>query len=86
VAISLDAFPFRRKPRNLQSLLHRTSGILSDGTHIVPSSANPPRFAILGLGKMGSILLQAFCSQNVAKPENIVATVNHSERVDALAS
>ncbi len=35
---------------------------------------------------MGSILLQAFCSQNVAKPENIVATVNHSERVDTLAS
>ncbi|MGA9566003.1 MAG: pyrroline-5-carboxylate reductase [Candidatus Korobacteraceae bacterium] len=34
---------------------------------------------------MGSILLQAFCCQNVAKPENIVATVNHSERVDALA-
>jgi pyrroline-5-carboxylate reductase len=50
----------------------------------VPSSNQ--RLAILGLGKMGSILLQAFCSQNVAKPENIIATVNHSERVDALAS
>ena len=35
---------------------------------------------------MGSILLQAFCSQNVAKPENIVATVNHAERVDSLAA
>src|SRR5271169_1571344 len=35
---------------------------------------------------MGSILLQAFCSQNVAQPENIIATVNHSERVDSLAS
>ena len=52
----------------------------------VPSSTQPPRLAILGLGKMGSILLQAFCSQNVAKPEDIVATVNHSERADALAS
>lgn len=48
--------------------------------------AQQPRLAILGLGKMGSILLQAFCSQNVARPENIVATVNHSERVDALSS
>jgi pyrroline-5-carboxylate reductase len=45
-----------------------------------------PRLAILGLGKMGSILLQAFCSQNVVPPENLVATVNHRERADALAS
>jgi len=48
----------------------------------VPSSNQ--RLAILGLGKMGSILLQAFCGQNVAKPEDIVATVNHAERVDTL--
>jgi pyrroline-5-carboxylate reductase len=52
----------------------------------VSSTAQPPRLAILGLGKMGSILLQAFCSQHVARPEDIVATVNHSERADALAS
>jgi pyrroline-5-carboxylate reductase len=71
---------------NLQSKPHRTTGILFDGKRTVPSSTQPPRLAILGLGKMGSILLQAFCSQNVAKPENIVATVNHSERVDTLAS
>ena len=50
------------------------------------STAQPPRLAILGLGKMGSILLQAFCSQNVAQPEDIVATVNHSERLDALSA
>ncbi len=49
------------------------------------SPAQPPRLAILGLGKMGSILLQAFCQQNVVNPANVVATVNHSERVDALA-
>jgi len=42
--------------------------------------------AILGLGKMGSILLQAFCRQNIVKPEDIVATVNHSERAGALSS
>ena len=35
---------------------------------------------------MGSILLQAFIIQNVVKPENIVATVNHSERIDSLVS
>jgi pyrroline-5-carboxylate reductase len=53
---------------------------------IVSLSTQSSRFAILGLGKMGSILLQAFCSQNVAQPANIVATVNHSERVDTLAA
>jgi pyrroline-5-carboxylate reductase len=72
--------------RNLQSHLHRNSGILFDGTLILQSPAQPLRLAILGLGKMGSILLQAFCQHNVVEPANIVATVNHSERVDALAS
>ncbi|HEY4961566.1 MAG TPA: NAD(P)-binding domain-containing protein, partial [Terriglobales bacterium] len=42
--------------------------------------------AILGLGKMGSILLQAFCRQNIVKPENVVATVGHGERASALSS
>ena len=28
--------------------------------------------AILGLGKMGSILMQAFCRQKVLRPENIL--------------
>ena len=80
-----DCFVFCSTQGNLQSLLHRTAGILINGSEYVSSSAQPPRLAILGLGKMGSILLQAFISQNVVKPKNIVATVNHSERVDALA-
>jgi len=50
------------------------------------SSNQPARLAILGLGKMGSILLQAFCSQNVATAADIVATVNHAERVESLAA
>lgn len=44
------------------------------------------RVAILGLGKMGSILMQAFCRQQVLRPENIRATVNHAERATALSS
>ncbi len=35
---------------------------------------------------MGSILLQALCQQKVVRPEDIAATVNHSERLDALAA
>lgn len=44
------------------------------------------QLAILGLGKMGSILMQAFRRQNVVQAENIRATVQHAERATALAS
>lgn len=50
------------------------------------SSTQPLRLAILGLGKMGSILLQAFCSRNVARAQDIVATINHSDRATFLSS
>jgi len=42
------------------------------------------RLAILGLGKMGSILMQAFRKQNVVLAENIHATVQHPERAASL--
>ena len=46
----------------------------------MPETAQVQRVAILGLGKMGSILMQAFCRQKVLRPANISATVNHAER------
>src|SRR5215472_19007005 len=49
-------------------------------------TAHDQRVAILGLGKMGSILMQAFCRQKVLRQENISATVNHAERAAALSS
>ena len=52
----------------------------------MPDTVRPNRLAILGLGKMGSILMQAFCRQNVLTPGDICATVNHSERAGALSS
>jgi pyrroline-5-carboxylate reductase len=51
----------------------------------VADNTRPRRLAILGLGKMGSILMQAFCRQNVLRPDGIVATVNHSERATLLS-
>ncbi len=44
------------------------------------------RLAILGLGKMGSILMQAFRKQCVVETECIRATVQHAERASALTS
>lgn len=49
-------------------------------------TARPQRLAIIGLGKMGSILMQAFFRQNILQPANIAATVNHAERATALAA
>jgi len=52
-----------------------------------PQSAFPDlRVAILGAGKMGGILLQAFLKTNLVAPENIVATVQHPERGVALSA
>lgn len=43
------------------------------------------RLAVLGAGKMGSILLQAFVKSGVVAAENLSATVAHAERAKALA-
>jgi pyrroline-5-carboxylate reductase len=44
------------------------------------------KVAILGAGKMGGILLQAFLKSKVLEPEQIVATVQHEERAGQLAA
>ncbi|HEX3940738.1 MAG TPA: pyrroline-5-carboxylate reductase [Acidobacteriaceae bacterium] len=42
--------------------------------------------AILGAGKMGGILLQAFLKSKVLEPEQILATVQHVERAAQLSA
>ncbi len=53
----------------------------------VPAPVMPGlRVAILGSGKMGGILLQAFLKNNLASAENIFATVQHADRAMALSA
>ncbi|MFP5237925.1 MAG: pyrroline-5-carboxylate reductase [Acidobacteriota bacterium] len=57
----------------------------------VEVSQTPAQFpnvtvAVLGSGKMGGILLQAFLKQNLFAPEQIHATVAHAERAVALST
>jgi pyrroline-5-carboxylate reductase len=63
---------------------------MSEETYEVPTSAPPTmpgvRVAILGTGKMGGILLQAFLKNNLMSPEQIFATVHHPERAQALSA
>jgi pyrroline-5-carboxylate reductase len=52
----------------------------------VPAQLPKVRVAVLGAGKMGGILLQAFLKQNLFAPEQIHATVGHAERAIALST
>jgi len=40
-------------------------------------TGNRMRLAVLGAGKMGGILIEAFVKQGLVSPENIFATVQH---------
>jgi pyrroline-5-carboxylate reductase len=53
----------------------------------VPASGLPNlRVAVLGAGKMGGILLQAFLKNNLLQPEQLLATVQHPDRALALSA
>ena len=43
------------------------------------------RFAVLGLGKLGGILLEAFLRQGLVRAENVKATVHHAENAGTCA-
>jgi pyrroline-5-carboxylate reductase len=53
---------------------------------IVPAQLPNIRVAVLGAGKMGGILLQAFLKENLFSEEKIHATVNHAEKAVALST
>jgi pyrroline-5-carboxylate reductase len=51
-----------------------------------PAQLPKLRVAVLGAGKMGGILLQAFLKENLFAAEKIHATVSHAERALALST
>jgi pyrroline-5-carboxylate reductase len=52
----------------------------------IPAQLPHVRVAVLGAGKMGGILLQAFLKQNLFAPDQIRATVGHAEKAIALST
>ena len=52
----------------------------------VPAKMPHVRVAVLGAGKMGGILLQAFLKENLFATEKIHGTVQHAERALALST
>jgi len=63
---------------------------MSDAVLIEPTAAAPTlpglHVAVLGAGKMGGILLQAFLKNTLFGADQIVATVQHPERALALSA
>ena len=61
---------------------------MSTTTHPVPGQPDFSRLrvAILGAGKMGGILLQAFLKSRILEPDQLVATVQHEEKALALSA
>jgi len=51
-----------------------------------PAQLPQVRVAVLGAGKMGGILLQAFLKENLFSADKIYATVGHAERALALST
>ena len=52
----------------------------------IPAQLPNTRVAVLGAGKMGGILLQAFLKVNLFSPDLLHATVGHAERAIALST
>jgi pyrroline-5-carboxylate reductase len=52
----------------------------------IPAQLPNVHVAVLGAGKMGGILLQAFLKQNLFAADQIHATVAHAERAIALST
>ncbi len=52
----------------------------------VPSQLGRTRVAVIGAGKMGGILLQAFLKEKILRPDQLVATVAHPDRALALSA
>lgn len=53
---------------------------------LIPAQLPQVRVAVLGAGKMGGILLQAFLKENLFAADRIHATVSHAERALALST
>lgn len=49
-----------------------------------PEAMKDVHIAVLGAGKMGGILLDAFLANNLLRPHQIAATVRHAERAHSL--
>lgn len=60
--------------------------VLTMNTPALAQDLSQLRVAVLGAGKMGSILLEAFLKERMFAPEHLLATVAHEDRATALSA
>jgi pyrroline-5-carboxylate reductase len=58
---------------------------LRNNVLIMPTKHSDKKLAVLGAGKLGSILLRAYLKQSLFVPKQVSATVRHEEKAAALA-
>jgi pyrroline-5-carboxylate reductase len=58
---------------------------LRDNVLTMPTKPSDKKLAVLGSGKLGSILLRAYLKQGLFPPKHVTATVRHEEKATALA-
>src|SRR5271170_2584566 len=58
---------------------------LRDNVLTMPTKPSDKRLAVLGTGKLGSILLRAYLKQGLFPQKHVTATVRHEEKAAALA-
>ncbi|WP_252263624.1 pyrroline-5-carboxylate reductase [Paracidobacterium acidisoli] len=63
-----------------------TTGMTSTTASALHPDLSQLRVAVLGAGKMGGILLQAFLKQQILAPEQLLGTVAHADRAAALSA
>jgi pyrroline-5-carboxylate reductase len=56
-----------------------------NNTFTMNENLGDKKLAVLGMGKLGGILLRAYLKQGLFKPQNVIATVKHGEKAAKLA-
>lgn len=74
-----------RPPGGAESLVDR-GFFLRNNVCIMTAKLSDKKLAVLGTGKLGSILLRAYLREGLFSPKRVSATVRHEEKAAALAS
>lgn len=59
--------------------------ILVEATHDIKAGSGKKKLAMLGCGKLGSILLQAFLERGLVGKDEVIATVQHADKCKSLS-
>jgi pyrroline-5-carboxylate reductase len=62
------------------------TGTITQPATAASGAAKPKKLALLGCGKLGTILLQAFLDRGLVAADEVIATVQHADRCRSLSN